>query len=146
MFVRNYKTKNRGFTMIEVLVTTVLVGVAVVGVMGGIRSVMVTQAKAQTADRLVQLAAEKMEDVKILADPEDGGTSGDFSDRGYPNITWALTETTTSITNLDEVTVTVTDGKESQALDTLLYIAPAAGTTSVTGNGTATTTAGGAAL
>jgi type II secretory pathway pseudopilin PulG len=129
--------------MIEVLVTTVLVAVAIVGVMGGIRSVEATQAKANTADLLMRLAAEKLDDSKILADPADGGSSGDFSDRGYPNITWALTETSTSVTSLDEIVVTVTDGKESQSLDTMLYIVPAAGTTTSNGSGNATTTTAG---
>ncbi len=129
--------------MIEVLVTTVLVGIAVVGVMNGIRSVEATQSKAITADRLIRLAAEKLEDAKILADPADGGTSGDFSDRGYPNTTWELTETTTSVTNLDEITVKVTDGKESQSLDTLIYVAPATGTNTGTGNSAVSGTGGG---
>jgi len=128
--------------MIEVLVTCVLVTVAIAGVMGGVRSVEAAQAKAITADRLMRLASEKLEDAKILADPGDGGTSGDFSDRGYPDITWSLNEVSTSITNLDEVTITVTDGKESQSLDTMLYIVPAAGTTTSNGTGNATTTTG----
>jgi len=121
--------------MIEVLVTTVLVAVAISGVLQALGSVEAAQAKAQTVDRLMRLASEKMEDLKILADPADGGSSGDFSDRGYPNTTWSLTETTTSITNLDEVTITVTDGKDSQSLNSMVYVAPA--TSSSTANGTA---------
>ena len=76
--------------------------------------------------------------MKLLQDPNTGGTEGDFSDRGYPDITWALQETDSGVTNLTQITVTVTRGKESQALTTLLYVRPQTGTT------TSATTASGA--
>jgi prepilin-type N-terminal cleavage/methylation domain-containing protein len=127
---------HHGFTLIEVLVTIVLVTVAIVGVLGGIRSVKAADVKAQTADLLQRLATEKITDLRLLQDPSTGGTTGDFTDRGYPDITWSLEETNTSVTNLNQVTLTVTQGTESQSITTLVYIAPQTTTTT-------TTTAGG---
>ena len=66
----------RGFTMVEVLVTVVLVSVALVGVFGGLRSLQAADARAQTADLLQRLASEKVADLKLLSDPATGATSG----------------------------------------------------------------------
>ena len=77
---------------------------------------------------LQRLAAEKINDLKLLQDPGTGGTQGDFSDRGYPDVTWSLQETASSITNLTQITVTATRGADSQALTTLLYVPPQSGT------------------
>jgi len=121
----------------EVLVTIVLVSIAVVGVLGGIRAIKTTDAKAQTADLLQRLASEKIADLKQLQDPSTGGTTGDFTDRGYPEISWSLQEDQSSVTNLTQITVTVTRGASTQALTTLLYVRPQTGTTA-----TGTTAAG----
>lgn len=122
----------RGFTLIEVLVTVVLVSVAIVGVFGGIRAIQNATAKAQTADLLQRLAAEKVSDLKLLSDPSVAGTEGDFTDRGYPDITWALQANAASITDLTQVTVTVTRGPESQAMSTLLFVRPQTSTSTST--------------
>lgn len=127
----------RGFTLVEVLVTIVLVSVAIVAVLGGIRSVKAADFKAQSADLLQRLASEKMNDLTNLQDPNTGGTEGDFTDRGYPDITWALQEDMTSVTNLDQVAVTVTRGSDSETLTTLMFIRPLTTTTTTTTGGTA---------
>lgn len=118
--------------MIEVLVTAVLVTVAVVGVLNGIRATQVTAARARDADVLQRLASEKLEDLKLLSDPSGDGARGDFSDRGYPDTTWTVNVQSTSVTNLDEVTVTALKGSDSQALTTLIYVPPLTGSTSAT--------------
>lgn len=119
--------KNHGFTLVEVLVTTVLVAVAVVGVLGGIRSIGAADVKARTADLLQRLAAEKLHDLKVLPDPSDAPDSGDYSDRGYADITWNLAIEATGANNVDQVTVTTTRGGDSQALTTLMFVSPSAG-------------------
>jgi prepilin-type N-terminal cleavage/methylation domain-containing protein len=121
-----------GFTLIEVLVATILLGVGIVGSLLAMRSVAKAQAAAQTADLLQRLAAEKLEDIKYLADPTQNGTSGDFSDRGYPEITWSLDDEASGVTNVDEDTVTVTSGKQSQSLETMIYLSQTATSTSNT--------------
>ncbi len=122
----------RGFTLIEVLVTVVLVSVAVVGVLGGIRSIQAAGARARSADLLQRLVAEKLGDMKLLADPSAGASAGDFADRGYPDITWTAAVEATGMTSLDKVTVTATQGGQEQALTTLIFVRPSGGTGSGT--------------
>jgi prepilin-type N-terminal cleavage/methylation domain-containing protein len=132
---RKIRRSKSGFTIVEVLVTSVLVAVAVVATMGGIQSIMRAQTKAQTADLLQRLAAEKLDDSRYLSSPDANGTSGDFSDRGYPGITWSMQVQAAGIANLDQVTVTASQGNDSQQLTTMMYIPPATTATGASGTG-----------
>lgn len=120
----------RGFTLIEVLVTVVLVSVAVVGVLGGLRVIAAADAQARDADLIQRLTAEKLGDMRLLSDPAAGGSAGDFSDRGHSEITWTAAVTATGAADVDKVTVTATGGGRSQTVSTLMFVRPAAGTTS----------------
>jgi prepilin-type N-terminal cleavage/methylation domain-containing protein len=133
--IRKRRLAARGFTIIEVLMATVLVSIAVAATFGAISRITAADAKAQTADLLQRLAAEKLNDLSILTSPSAAGTSGDFTDRGYPDISWSINDQSTSVDNVDEVTVTVTQGRSTQALTTLVFIPPAAGTTAAPATG-----------
>ena len=138
MKTKKTKKSRRGFTLVEVLVATVLVAIAVTGVMGGIGALTSAQAKARDADLLQKLAAEKINDLSTLTDPTTIGSSGDFSDRNYPDVTWTADIESTNITNVDEVTITASRGKVSQSLMTMVYVPPQTGTTTTaTGIGAA---------
>ncbi len=115
--------------MIEVLVTIVLVSIAIVGVMGGIRAIGQASARSRTADLLQRLASEKMNDIRLLSDPSAGSNGGDFSDRGYGDITWSVTTEASGADNVDQVTVTASRGGASQALTTLMFVRPSGGLT-----------------
>jgi Tfp pilus assembly protein PilV len=130
-------THNRrsGFTLVEVLITGVLVAIALTGVFGGIRAITRADAQAKDADLLQRLAQEKVNDIKLLADPTDAANQGDFSDRGYTDITWNMSLTTTTITNLDQITVTAARGNMSESLTTQVYVAPVTTTTTTTSAG-----------
>jgi hypothetical protein len=119
------------------MVTTVLMVVALVSIYKGIGAMDDARAYAIKADLLQRLALEKLQDSELLQDPSADGSNGDFSDRDYPNITWTLTENTTSVTNLDEISVTATEGKQTQTVTTQMYVQPASGT-STTGTTGAT--------
>ncbi len=112
---------------------TILVSVAVVGALGGIRALQGSEAKAKTADLLQNLAAEKLNDMRYLADPSDNGDAGDFSDRGYPDIHWTADIETSDVDNVDSVTVTVTQGKEAQTIKTMMFVTPQSSSTSGSG-------------
>jgi prepilin-type N-terminal cleavage/methylation domain-containing protein len=114
--------RRRGFTLIEVLVTVVLVAIGVIGALGAIGSIESGREKAKTVDLLQQLAVEKVHDLSTVVDPSTYGSSGDFSDRGYPEATWTLDVEPTSVSNLDEITVTATLGKESQTVETEIFV------------------------
>jgi Tfp pilus assembly protein PilV len=129
--IRRVRTSARvaSFTLVEVMVATMLVAVAVMGVFGGIKALGAADARARSADLLQGLAAEKLNDVKILSDPGADGNQGDFSDRGYPGVTWTVDAQPSGATNVDQVTVTASQGRESQSLTTLTFVRPLTGAT-----------------
>ena len=113
-----------GFTLVEVLVTAALVSIGVVGTFGAVRAIDAAQVKARTADLLQTLATEKLADLQLLQTPTANGDGGDFSDRGYSDVTWHLDDTATDVTDIDQVAVTVTQGGSSQAITALMFIRP----------------------
>ncbi|GAB4459650.1 MAG: hypothetical protein OHK0029_22480 [Armatimonadaceae bacterium] len=123
-----------GFTLIEVLVTIVLIVLALVGVLGGIRALNATDVKARDADLLQRLAQEKYNELTTVTDPRTTDDSGDFTEQGYPEITWTVEVEPSGAENVDQVTITTTrnDNNNSQTLTGLVFIPPA--TTAPTAN------------
>ena len=108
-----------------------LVAIAVTGVFGGIRALTAADVRAQDADLLQRLASEKMEDVRVNGDPTTYGSQGDFTDRGYLDVTWSMDVQTAGAANVDQVTITATRLRDSQAVTEFVYVPPAS-TTSTT--------------
>lgn len=125
-----------GFTVVEVMVASLLMVTAVVVVLGGIRAIQRANVHAANMSLLQRLASEKLEDAVASGDVTTYGTQGDFSDRGYSDATWSLDIENSSATNIDEMTVTATRGKDTQTLSEYVYIQPATTTTGTTGTGT----------
>ncbi len=135
----------KGFTLVELVVTTFIVSVALVAVMGGIRSLGQADVKAHEVELLQQLAEQEMANLRQATDPNTELSSGDFSDQGYADVTFQVTAQPSGTDNVDEVKVVVTHGKEMQSLTELMYVPPAT-TTSATTGGTTTTTGRGARI
>ncbi len=117
----------RGFTLIELLVTIMLVAIALVGVMGGLRALSEADLKARKADLLQKLAAQKLEEIGVVIDPRSGENGGDFSEQGYPDITWTMDVQPGTEADVDQVTITATQGADSQSLTGLVFIRPTTG-------------------
>ena len=64
---RSEHDRQRGFTLLEMIVATMIMGIAVVGLMSGISSTTRNAARLRDYDRVVQLARLRMND--LLADP-----------------------------------------------------------------------------
>ena len=109
-----------------------LVGIAVSGVFGGIRAMTKADIKARDTDLLQRLATEKVEDIRVNGDPNTYGTNGDFTDRGYPDITWTMETQTSSTTNVDQVIVTANKAGETQAITEFVYVPPVTGASTTT--------------
>jgi general secretion pathway protein I len=69
----------RGFTLLEMMVATVILAVAVVGVMAGISGALRNAARLTSYDRAVQLARQRMNDL-LLDDrlPRNSVVEGPF--------------------------------------------------------------------
>jgi general secretion pathway protein I len=61
------KEREKGFTLIEVLVASAIMGIAVAGILGGLSTASRNAAKLTQMDRAALLAAQKMDE--ILVDP-----------------------------------------------------------------------------
>jgi type II secretion system protein I len=120
----------RGFTLIEVLMATALVAIAVVGVMGAIRSVASVEAKQNDADIVQNLACEKLDEMRILANPNSVGLRGDFADRGHPEVSWTADVVDTDYDGLEQITITASLGHTSQSISTLINVQTSASSTS----------------
>jgi prepilin-type N-terminal cleavage/methylation domain-containing protein len=119
------------FTLVEVLVTVALVSVALVGVMGGIASLTKADIRAQDAVLLQQLANQKLHEIAQTTDPRTAETTGDFTEQGYPSITWEQTLEPSSTENVDVLSVTTTKNnktnngnEQTQTLAELVYVPP----------------------
>jgi len=90
----------RGFTLLEMIVATTILGIAVVGLLSGLAGVTRNAARLREYDRASQLARLRMND--LLTDyklPRNQAVSGEFD----PQITgggaagWIATVTTTEV-------------------------------------------------
>jgi prepilin-type N-terminal cleavage/methylation domain-containing protein len=121
------RRRRAAFTLIEVLVTIVLVLVAVVGSLQAIRAIGQAEVKAREAELLQRLAADKWNEMGAVTDPQTAETNGDFTDQGYPDVEWELTVEPSGTTNVDQLTITATRGQSSQTLTGLLFVRPTTG-------------------
>jgi general secretion pathway protein I len=72
-------TGRRGFTLLEVLVATVIMGIAVAGLIAGLSQSVKNAARLTDYDRAAMLARTKMNDLLLDANlPFDGSADGQF--------------------------------------------------------------------
>jgi len=72
-------SRRSGFTLLEVLVATVIMGVAVAGLIAGLSQSVKNAARLTDYDRAVMLARTKMNDLLIdVTLPFDGAVEGQF--------------------------------------------------------------------
>jgi prepilin-type N-terminal cleavage/methylation domain-containing protein len=120
--------RKRGFTLIEALVATVIVGIGVVGTMAGFSVISRTEVRLHESELMQRLAHEKLDELIATGEATQSGQTGDFSDRNLTGYTWSLTTQSTSVTNLNGIVLTVTKGDGQDAAKvtatTLLYVHP----------------------
>ena len=116
----------RGFTLVEMLVTILLVGIGLASVFGGLRALSAADVKARDADLVQRLAASKLAEFGPVLDPATAGDKGDFTEEGHPEVSWEATVESGNATNVERVTVTATKNNTEQSLTGLVYTPPAA--------------------
>jgi len=120
----------KGFTLIEVLVATVLVAVGVTGTLSALSAMAQSKTRVQQSQLMQKLADDKLAEVIATGDAFNGTASGSFDGTDATGITWSSQDDSTGVENLDAITVTVKKGDREVTASTLIYRAPAAtGTT-----------------
>ena len=73
------KSRERGFTLLEVLVATVIMGIAVAGLIAGLSQSAKNASRLTDYDRAAMLARTRMNDLLLDANlPFDGSVEGQF--------------------------------------------------------------------
>lgn len=117
--------RRRAFTLVEAMVSALLVAVGIVAVFGGIRAIARAEDHARTAELLQRLAAQKLDEMGPVTDPRTAEDDGDFSDDGYPDIRWNLATETTDDPDVQQLTVEATRDQQSQRVTGLVWLRPA---------------------
>ena len=79
MSVLQPENRERGFTLLEVLVATVIMGIAVAGLIAGLSQSAKNASRLTDYDRAVMLARTRMNDLLLDANlPFDGSVEGQF--------------------------------------------------------------------
>ena len=98
----------RGFTMVEVIISIILLGTGVAAVMKAMSAISGAEAKSQTTALLRGLANSKYAELRATNDlTTSGDLNGDFSDQGHSDYVWKATSSAQGTTDLYVFTVTV---------------------------------------
>jgi general secretion pathway protein I len=115
-----------GFSLIEVIVAILILGVALVTLTEGVTSALTSSKTSELQTTAAMLAAGQIETLRATGDYPDGETEGDFGDE-FPQYRWAQTIGDTDVSGLHGVDVSVQDsrtGKDIYDLKTLLFQLP----------------------
>ena len=115
-----------GFSLIEVIVAILILGVALVALTEGVTSALTSSKASELQTTAAMLAAGQIETLRATGDYSDGETEGDFGDE-FPQYRWTQTIGDTDVSGLHDVDVVVNDsqtGKELYDLKTLLFELP----------------------
>jgi type IV pilus modification protein PilV len=119
---------NKGFSLIEVMIALLILGVAVVGLVQGTTTALSSSKESEVQTTAIMLATGRMEQVRADGELADGKTEGDWGD-DFANFSWRQTVTPGEVRGLREVTVTIENsktGKQIYELKTMLFEVPPA--------------------
>jgi general secretion pathway protein I len=114
---------NAGFSLIEIMVAILILGVALAGLTRGITTALASNKDSELQTVAALAAAAQIETIRADATWSDGVTDGDCGD-DLPNYRWTQTIKPADVEGLHEVTVTVQKGESTTPiyeLTTLLF-------------------------
>lgn len=123
----------RAFTLVEAMVAVILCGVGVVAAMQALASLQKTNINAVHAERLLRLAANKIEEIGVTSPVTETPTDGDFSEDGAPDASYNIDVQAGSVDGTYVVTLTASDAVSQQSLSTVIFDASSISTTGTGG-------------
>ncbi len=109
----NAVRRRKGFTLVEGLVGIVLLSIGIVATIRGIGAIQLSDLRVKEKSRMITLASQKLDELVATSDSTNtNAQTGDFQDQFETKYTWKSEIATTSLTNLNAITITVerTDG------------------------------------
>lgn len=97
----------RAFTLVEVLVATVMVAVGVAGLVGALSGFTKTEYNIRERETLSRLVHDKLDEM-VATQGYLSQTGGSFEGDEFVNYTWTVEEIQTGISGLVAIRVTVT--------------------------------------
>jgi general secretion pathway protein I len=104
-----------GFSLIEVIVAILILGVALVGLTEGVTAALSSSKASERQTTAAQLAAGQIETLRASGSYDDGQTDGDFGDE-FLQYRWTQTISTTDIPGLHDVEVEVEDSQTGNTI------------------------------
>lgn len=117
------RTSNAGFSLVEVMVAILILGVALAGLTRGITTALASNKDSELVTVAALAAAAQIETIRTDTTWTDGETDGDCGD-DLPGYKWTQTIKASDVDGLHEVTVDVKKGTSSAPiyeLKTLLF-------------------------
>ncbi len=99
--------RNKGFTLIEAMVSAALVAVGVASALGAYGALTKAQSQIQERDRMQRLAISKYDEL-AASGLSNAASSGDFQDYSDSRYKWTAGIANTATSGLQSLTLTVT--------------------------------------
>jgi len=122
----NLMNHNAGFSLVEVMVAILILGIALVGLTQGITTALSSSKESELQTVAALFAAGQIETLRAEKDLTDGTTDGDCG-ATLPLYRWKQTISPTDIDGLHDVSVQVENSQTGAAiyeLETLLFEPP----------------------
>lgn len=107
--------KRGAFSLVEVMVAILVLGIALVGLTQGITTALGCGKESELQTIAAQLAAGKVEELRADEIYTDEDTDGDFGE-SFSRYRWKESVTATKISGLHDVVVTIEDAKSSKTI------------------------------
>lgn len=108
-------SRRSGYSLIEALVSMVIVGIAIVGCLSTLSAMTRSEDRSLMTEKMHRLASEKLDEILATEDYANSSLSGNFDDRGETGFSWEVEVDPTGESNLDSIAVTVTKESGSRA-------------------------------
>ena len=118
--------RSSGFSLIEVMIALLIMGVALVGLVQATTTAISSSKESEIQTTASLLASGRIERLQADGELEDGETDGDWGD-DFPNYAWTQTISPTDLKGLHEIKVTIENprtGKQLYELRTMLFEVP----------------------